>query len=90
MAKARKTGELRVGATEFKATCLQLMDRVERTRETVVITKHGRPVARLVPPDAQVPPLLGCMAGTVTVLGDIVSPLLHDYEPPDFPAAEEP
>lgn len=85
MAKSGKTGDLVVGATEFKATCLQLMDRVARTRETVVITKHGRPVARLVPPESEVPALFGCMAGTVTVLGDIVSPLVPDYEPPDFP-----
>lgn len=39
----------RVSATEFKAHCLALMDEVERTGETIVITKRGREVARLVP-----------------------------------------
>jgi prevent-host-death family protein len=38
-----------VPATEFKAKCLELMDRVAERRESFVITKRGKPVARLVP-----------------------------------------
>jgi len=38
-----------IGATEFKARCLQIMDDVETRRTEVVITKRGRPVAKLVP-----------------------------------------
>lgn len=38
-------------ASRFKAECLAVLDRVQRTRQPVVITKHGRPVARLVPID---------------------------------------
>jgi prevent-host-death family protein len=36
-------------ASKFKATCLAVLDEVERSRQPVVITKHGRPVARVVP-----------------------------------------
>ena len=36
-------------AGEFKARCLKVMDQVHKTREPVVITKHGKPVAKLVP-----------------------------------------
>lgn len=40
-----------VMASEFKARCLAILDQVARTRTPVVVTKHGRPVARLVPMD---------------------------------------
>lgn len=63
-----------IPAGEFKAKCLQLMDRVARTREPIVITKRGRPVAKLVPPDDPQPhrPLFGYMAGSGEIRGDIV------------------
>lgn len=71
----------RVPAGEFKARCLQLMDEVEATGAEVVITKRGRPVARLVPvapaPRAE---LYGCMAGQVTVVADIVGPIGEAWE----------
>jgi prevent-host-death family protein len=43
--------ESRVQASTFKARCLSLLDEVARTRTSIVVTKHGRPVARLVPMD---------------------------------------
>ncbi len=43
--------ELTVMASRFKAECLALLDRVERTKVSIVVTKRGRPVARLVPLD---------------------------------------
>jgi len=82
--------DLVIPATEFKARCLKLMDRVKRTRETIVITKHGKVVARLVPPEEELPDLFGCMKGTVEILGDIISPLMPDYDVPDFPPKWEP
>jgi antitoxin (DNA-binding transcriptional repressor) of toxin-antitoxin stability system len=50
------------------------MDKVARTREPIVITKRGRPVAKLVPPDEPQPatPLFGYMAGSAEIRGDIV------------------
>ncbi len=65
---------MNVPAGEFKAKCLQLMDRVARTREPIVITKRGRPVAKLVPADEAQPhgPLFGYMASSAEIRGDIV------------------
>ena len=42
---------IEVAASEFKAKCLALLDRVSETGETIVVTKRGKPVARVIPPD---------------------------------------
>jgi prevent-host-death family protein len=39
-----------ITATQFKARCLRLLDEVAETGETLIVTKHGRPVARVMPP----------------------------------------
>jgi prevent-host-death family protein len=39
-----------ITASQFKAKCLRLLDEVAESGETLVVTKHGRPVARVVPP----------------------------------------
>lgn len=65
---------MKISAGQFKAKCLKLMDEVRDRREEVVITKRGKPVARLVPCDEKPTHLFGCMKGTVTILGDVVSP----------------
>lgn len=52
-------------ASSFKARCLAVLDEVERTHSSVVITKHGRAVARLVPIENERPTL-----GSVTLLTD--------------------
>ena len=62
-------------AAEFKARCLALMDEVEATGEEVTITKHGRPVAKLVAATDDTRPLFGRLAGWVTQETDLVSPL---------------
>jgi prevent-host-death family protein len=66
---------MRIPAGQFKATCLRVMDRVRRTRESVVITKRGKPVARLGPiAEEATVPLFGYLAGTVTIRGDVIGP----------------
>ena len=68
-------------AGQFKARCLQRMGEVEETGREVVITKRGRPVAKLVPVVAAgARDVFGCMRGTVTVVGDIVAPLEEPWE----------
>ena len=71
-----------MAAGQFKARCLRVMDDVESTREPVVITKNGRPVAKLVPPDTPPKDIFDCMKGEVEIVGDIVSPAipLEDWE----------
>lgn len=62
----RKRPRGAVGSAEFKARCLELVDHVKEARAEYVVTRHGRPVARLVPVDADVPVSpLGAMRGTV-------------------------
>jgi prevent-host-death family protein len=65
-----------IAASRFKAECLNVLDRVSERRETYVVTKRGRPVAQVSPVDAERKPL----AGSVTVTGDIVAPVLEDWE----------
>jgi len=78
-----------IGAGEFKAKCLKLLDQVAEERQTLVITKRGRPVAKLVPIEPQVE-LFGALRGSVTYMGDIISPLENEWEvcqdEPDWPA----
>ncbi len=63
-----------IPAGKFKATCLQLMDRVKRTGEEIVITKRGQPVARLVPVDATTPhSTFGLLSDQTAIYGDIIA-----------------
>ncbi|HUO25710.1 MAG TPA: type II toxin-antitoxin system Phd/YefM family antitoxin [Candidatus Aquilonibacter sp.] len=66
-----------VPISEFKAKCLGLIDKVQKTREPLRITRHGRPVAEVVPagPDRK-RKFLGDMIGTAKIVGDIVSPVI--------------
>jgi len=63
-----------IPAGDFKKNCLKLIDEVQQRRHEIVITKRGKPVARLLPLVAEVPDIFGRMRGTVEILGDIVSP----------------
>ena len=65
-----------IPAGEFKAKCLQLMDRVARSREPIVITKRGKPVAKLVPIETERDEIYGFLAGKGAITGDVVSPVL--------------
>ena len=64
-----------IPAAQFKAECLKLMDRVEKTREPIIITKHGRPVAQLAPVPVADDSLFGYMKGTMKIDADVVAPL---------------
>jgi len=68
-----------IAAGEFKAKCLKLLDQVEAGRETLVITKHGRPVAQLVPMPAM-ENIVGSMKGSVLWMGDIISPIDVEWD----------
>ncbi len=68
-----------INASDFKAQCLAILDRVQTTGERVLILKRGRPVAELLPArqtQAEYPQLE--LKGTVTVLGDIVEPVVPE------------
>jgi prevent-host-death family protein len=60
----------------FKANCLAVMDEVQSKRETVIITKHGKPVAKLVPLTGESDDIFNFLEGKGAVTGDVVSPAL--------------
>lgn len=62
-------------AGQFKARCLKVMDEVQSTREPVIITKKGRPVAKLVPAAAPPFDFLGKLSGVMRIVGDITQPI---------------
>lgn len=64
-----------VAAAAFKAGCLRMMDDVSTGKAQYVITKHRRPIARLVPYETHQAPLFGALKGSATFVGDITSPV---------------
>ncbi len=71
-----------IPAGQFKARCLRIMDEVRATREPVLITKKGRPVAKLVPADNQPDDIFGCLKDEIKIVGEIESPVtpLEDWD----------
>ena len=69
-----------IAISEFKATCLAVLERVRRTGTSVLVTRRGVPVAEINPPSpASVgADWMGSMRATATVVGDIVSPIADD------------
>ena len=68
-----------IKASEFKATCLKLMDEVAESGEEIVITKNGRPVSRLVPYREASGLWFGRDRDKMRILGDIVSPMPPEW-----------
>lgn len=73
-----------IAISKFKATCLAVLERVRRTGRPVLVTRHGEPVAEVVPPP---PPgsgrgWLGALEGRARLVGDVVGPAgpLGDWE----------
>ena len=60
-----------ISAARFKEQCLAILDRVDH--DGIVITKHGRPVARLIPFAADSASLIGALKGKITIKGDVLS-----------------
>ena len=60
-----------VGAARFKEQCLALLDQLDP--EGLVITKHGKPVAKLIPYERQSAALIGALRGKIEVLGDVLT-----------------
>ena len=69
-----------IPAGEFKDRCLALMDEVNETGTEIVITKHGRPVSRLVPARRRAPQMWGRYRDRVRITGDIVAPAVAAEE----------
>lgn len=66
-----------IPAGEFKAKCLKLLDEVAESGEGIVVTKRGKPVATITPPPRKAN-ALGILEGSITIRGDIISPIGTD------------
>ena len=66
-----------IAISKFKATCLEVLERVRRTRKPIRVTRFGEPIADVAPPSItkRTGSRLGAMAGTARIKGDIVSPV---------------
>jgi prevent-host-death family protein len=60
-----------IGAAQFKEKCLAILDSLGP--DGIVITKHGKPVAKLIPIESESAELLGALAGRLKIEGDILS-----------------
>jgi len=64
-----------ISATQFEAHCLALLDEVWSTGKSIVVTKDGKPLVKLVPAKAADQDIFGFMVGKGKIVGDIVSPV---------------
>jgi len=71
-----------IGISKFRDTCLAVLERVRETRQPVLVTRRGKPIAKIVPPPplSQGKPFVGSMIGTGRIVGDIVSPAIEESE----------
>jgi len=70
----------KMAAGEFKVHCLKVMDEVQSKRQAVLITKRGKPVAKLVPIEKETDDIFGFFKGKIEIKGDIVSPAFSPEE----------
>ena len=69
-----------IPAGQFKVHCLKVMDEVQSKRQAVLITKRGKPVAKLVPVEQEKDDIFGFYKGKIKITGDIVSPAFTPEE----------
>lgn len=89
-AEAQSAGVWTVKASEFKAKCLKLMDEVAASGEELVITKHGRPVTRLVPYRTKPETLFGIDRGRFEIVGEVGDPIEVEWEAETTDSWDEP
>ena len=71
----------KMAAAQFKAQCLAVMDQVSQSGRPVVITKHGKPVVKLVPANEGEDEIFGALAGIARITGDIENTVpAHDWK----------
>lgn len=77
-----------MAAGKFKAKCLSVIDEVYEFKEEVIITKHGKPMAKLVPTKKAKDSIFGAMRGVAKITGDLVEPITppEDWDEDIFPA----
>jgi prevent-host-death family protein len=71
-----------IAVSEFKAKCLAILDRVDKTKQPIRITRHGKPIAEVIPvtPVMDRASWIGSMKDTMKITGDIISPASDEDE----------
>ena len=69
-----------VAATEFKAHCLALLEEVRQTRQSLLVTRHGRPVVEISPYSPKNAELANPLKGSILFQGDLISPLDEKWD----------
>ena len=69
---------MEINAAKFRTNCFKILDQVKLTHKEVVITKRGKPIAKLVyfARQNEKDPLLGSMEGLVETIGDLTEPVI--------------
>ncbi len=82
MARKKSTQIEEVSISQFKATCLALLDKVKRTKKPILVLRKGEPIAQVIPPPpAPIPASwVGSFSGTGEIRGDIVAPASDSQE----------
>ena len=87
MPKKTKAVWATVGSAEFKSRCLELVNHVREARAEYVVTRHGEPMAKLVPVDsAAAETIFGCMKGSMTYDDRVLEPVpgAYTYDAPNL------
>jgi prevent-host-death family protein len=69
---------MEINAADFRSNCFKILDQVKQTHKEVIITKRGKPIAKLVhiAKPKEKDPLLGSMEGLVETIGDLTEPVI--------------
>jgi prevent-host-death family protein len=69
---------MEINAAEFRSKCFKILDQVNATHREVIITKRGKPIAKIVHIEqvGEKDPMLGAMAGSGKTLGDLTQPVI--------------
>jgi antitoxin (DNA-binding transcriptional repressor) of toxin-antitoxin stability system len=81
-----------IAISKFKATCLAVLEQVRKTGEPILVTRFGKPIARIEAPDSKLGKRirLGGGVGSGRIIGDIVGPIsdISDWEAAQDPESE--
>ncbi len=80
MVTERDDGARTMKASEFKARCLALMDEIAESGEEIIITKRGKPVARLAPCEDKPAPWFGRDRDSIVMHDDLIEPVDVEWE----------
>jgi len=74
----------KIPAAQFKSQCLAVMEQVSQSGRPVMVTKHGKPVVKIIPVKSDEDEIFGFLAGKVRIVGDVENTIpLSDWNLPE-------